>query len=177
MSVLKQITTRAKIIRRSQGGSWRSALKKAGAEFRKKGGKSMAGRKKVYKRKDGINFGTKQEYDSYMKNKSYSKKIDLSQESRDFNRKKKVGATRSSFKKFSTVGSAGGAHNEMLLRNLSERNRAMITAETKLIHLKRLLQVTPRGIDRSKVRGYIKDQKKYMRVVRTEIRMLKSLIK
>ncbi len=42
MSALKQITTRAKVIRRSQGGSWKSAIKKASAEYRNKSKKVSA---------------------------------------------------------------------------------------------------------------------------------------
>jgi hypothetical protein len=38
-SALKKITTRAKAIRRLHGGSWKAAIKKAGAEYR--GGKKM----------------------------------------------------------------------------------------------------------------------------------------
>jgi hypothetical protein len=53
---LKAITTRAKIIRRSQGGSWKAALKKAGAEFRAKGStkKRSGTRKRSTRKKVGI---------------------------------------------------------------------------------------------------------------------------
>jgi hypothetical protein len=50
-SALKKITTRAKAIRRLHGGSWKAAIKKAGAEYR--GGKRMGSvrKKRRVKRK------------------------------------------------------------------------------------------------------------------------------
>lgn len=59
MSALKQITTRAKQIRRIHGGTWKAAIKKAGAEYRagrvhgvrrKVSGKKKSGRKKAVRR-------------------------------------------------------------------------------------------------------------------------------
>ena len=70
-----------------------------------------------------------------------------------------------------------GTMNELYIRNLNERNRSMIEADTRLVQLKKVLQITPRGADRNKVKGYIKEQKKYISVLKKEIRMLKALLK
>jgi hypothetical protein len=43
-AVLRKITTRAKHIRRLHGGTWKAAIKKAGAEYR--GGRKMSGTRK-----------------------------------------------------------------------------------------------------------------------------------
>jgi|ERR1700730_4861095 len=43
-AVLIKITSRAKAIRRIHGGSWKAAIKKAGAEYR--GGKKLSGARK-----------------------------------------------------------------------------------------------------------------------------------
>ena len=48
-AVLRKITTRAKHIRRLHGGSWKAAIKKAGAEYR--GGRKMSGTRKRKTRK------------------------------------------------------------------------------------------------------------------------------
>jgi hypothetical protein len=53
----------------------------------------------------------------------------------------------------------------------------MIEADTRLVQLKKLLPITPRGADRNKVKGYIKEQKRYIAVLKKEIRMLKALLK
>lgn len=54
-SALKKITTRAKVIRRLHGGSWKAAIKKAGAEYRggKKVGSTRKKRRVVRKRRVG----------------------------------------------------------------------------------------------------------------------------
>ena len=152
MSALKQITHRAKVIRRSQGGSWRSALKKAGAEYRNKRPKKVSAVKIIEKK-----------------------------ETRRTRPDKVVKVTRKKdgrFKKFSTVGSSGSSsHNELLLRNLNERNRNLQTAETDLIRLKKYMATLKPGIEKNNYKRLVKDQKKYMRVIKTEIRMLKGLLK
>jgi hypothetical protein len=75
-------------------------------------------------------------------------------------------------------GSNGSSsHNEMLLRNLSERNRNLQTGESTLIQLMRRYTATPKGIEKRNLKRQITEQKKYLKVIKSEIRMLRGLLK
>jgi len=158
-NALKKITTRAKQLRKKQPGiSWKSAIKKAGAEYR-------TGKKSKYRQTGKSNI-----------------KADLQRSARLPGPRKPRGGKKVTYherrKNRSDVPGklTGTAYNEMILRNLRTNNSELETALSRLKRLQEECRNVPRSEKRT-CRSKIKDQKKYIASIKHNIRMLRVLIK
>jgi hypothetical protein len=69
------------------------------------------------------------------------------------------------------------AYRYNVMQRLTSNVRQLTEAEKRLKHLQSLYKITPKGIDKTKVKSYITDQKKFISSLKHDIGMLKRLVK
>lgn len=165
---LTKITTRAKALRRQQPGmQWKTAIKKAGAEYR--GGK--LGATKKYRQ-----TGTSdKKRDEERRAKKPGKRRTTSRSGKKtyyYERRK----NRSDMPGKLTGMKTNSAYNEMILRHLRDSVQKLKEDEFHLKALQERLKVVPKA-EKKLVRGWIKRQRILIKGTKQEIRIQKGLLK
>jgi hypothetical protein len=165
------ISKRAKAIQReSPNKSWKACIKQASAEYRsnkKVGAKKSKSKKKTKFRQTGTS----------------NKKNDRERKARPPGPRipkggKKVTYTERRKNRSDVPGSlTGTALNEMVLRNLRERNNNLQEVESKIIRIKKSIKDHKPGMAKNLLKVQLKNLQKYQRTIKTEIRILKTNIK
>ncbi len=179
---LKKLTAKAKKIRR-KGESWLDAMARAR-------GTSLSPSKKAASRSRSKKVGTAKKKRKLHQTGSSNLKIDRQIKAKQPGKRtiKHRGGKKHSYYesrknrsdmpgRLTGAGSAGGAYRYNVLQRLTSNVRQLGEAEKRLSALQSLLKVTPKGVDRTKVKMYIADQKKFIISLKSDIRMLKALLK
>lgn len=163
MTAIQKISKRAKAIRKAHPSmKWQTCIDKASAEYRA----GKLGRTPAKFRQTGTSDKkADKERKALPPGRRVAKKSKHVYYERRANRSDKPGRL------------TGTALNEMVLRNLRERNQNLAAAETKLRALKALLSVAPSKMDKKLIRVSITNMQKLIRTYKAEIRMLKTNIK
>lgn len=184
-NAIKKISARAKVIQRShKTWTWKKCIKQASADYRagKLGSGSVAGKKKKATRKKTTRRRTTRMRQTGRSNR----KADSQRTARPPGARKPRGGKKVTYYEYrknrsdmpgKMTGTTNSALNEMVLRNLRERNNNLIDGDNRLQRLKKAYASTPRGMARNLIKRQIADTKKYIKTIKQEISILKRNIK
>lgn len=181
-NALSKITTRAKQIRKKTGKSWKASVKAASTEYRA-GKLGTVG--KVAKKKPAAKSRKKaaKKKAPYRQTGSSAKYYDQMRQALPPGARIPKGGKKVTYyerrKNRSDVPGklTGTAYNEMVLRNLATENRNLQESESRLIRLQAEVKRLPKGMAKRLMQRNVADQKKHMKAIKNNIRMLKVLLK
>lgn len=184
-NAITKIAKRAKQIQnKNRSKPWKKCIAEASKEYRA-GKLGKAG--KARRSSTRSNVGRKRKNKKWRQTGTSNKSYDRQRSARPPGPRKPKGGKKVTYYERrknrsdvpgSLTGTGGSsALNEMVLRNLRERNNNLLDGEQRLNRLQKAYKVTPKGTAKNMIKRQIKDAKKYISTIKSEIRILKTNIK
>lgn len=173
MTAIQKISARAKAIRKkSPGKAWKACIKQASREYNAgslgAAKKKPAAKKKAAKKKKVYQTGKSTKFNDQVRT---AKKPGV--------RKTRWGTKYTERRKNRSDMPGkltGTAYNEMILRNLKNENTNLEEGERRLILLQAEYKRLPKGTAKKLIAKEVKRQKNYIREVKRNIRMLRTMV-